>query len=71
MNLKTVFCDNYFPPTIIEVIKWGNGDYQNQTEYRVPNDGKYPDYVIGVWRVKYKKLNPNYYCDGQRNTGGC
>ena len=71
MNLKTVFCDNYFPPTIIEVIKWGNGDYQNQTEYREPNDGKYPDYVIGIWRVKYKRLNPNFYCDGQRNTGGC
>lgn len=64
--METIFCDNYFPPTIIEVMKFKDGDYQNRTEYTVPHNGEYPDYVIGVWRVKYKTLNPNYYCEGQR-----
>lgn len=67
MKVTTVFCDNWFPPTTIEVIKWGNGEYQNQTEYRVPIDGKYPKYVIGIWKVKYKKLDSSYYCNGQQN----
>lgn len=64
MKITTVF-NNYFPPTVIEVIKWGNGDYQNQTEYRIPENGIYPSYVVGVWRVTYKTINPNYYCEGQ------
>lgn len=65
MKTTTIFCDNYFSPTIIECIKWGNGDYQNQTDYREPENGVYPDYVIGVWRVKYKTINTDYYCAGQ------
>lgn len=35
MVLKTVFCDNYFPPTIIEVIKYKSGEYENKTQYRI------------------------------------
>lgn len=67
MNLETIFCDNYFPPTIIKCNKWKDGTYTNYTEYRYPNDGKYDNSVFGIWKVKYKKLNPNYYCDGQIN----
>ena len=67
MKVKTVFCNNYFPPTVIEVIKWKNGNYLNQTNYRVPVNGKYPNYVFGIWKVKYKKLDPNFYYKGQIN----
>jgi hypothetical protein len=69
--VTTIFCDNYFPPTVIEVIKWKSGKYENRTDYIVPNDGKYGKEVIGLWKVKYKKLDPDYYCEGQRNIGGC
>jgi len=68
MNIETIFCDNYFPPTYIFCLKWKDGSYQNRTQY-VCNESKSPygkEYV-GVWNVTYKKLNPNYYCDGQRD----
>lgn len=62
---KTVFCDNYFPPTVIVCKKYSSEEYEDETDYRSPNDGVYPDFVYGVWNVKYKKLDPNYYCKGQ------
>lgn len=67
MNVETEFCDNYFPPSVIVVMKIGEDEYKNKTEYREPEGSKYPDYVIGIWRVKYKTLNPNYYCEGQNH----
>jgi hypothetical protein len=65
MNVETIFCDNYFPPTIIECHKWKDGTFTNYTEYRVPEDGKYNPSLFGIWRVKYKKLDPDFYCEGQ------
>lgn len=65
MHIKTIFCDNYFPPIVIEVIKWKSGEYVNKTEYRTPHDGIYGEEVVGIWNVKYKKLDPNYCCEGQ------
>ena len=71
MSIETIFCDNYFPPTIIECNKWEDETYTNYTDYRHPYDGKYDKSVFGVWRVKYKKLDPAFYCEGQRNVHGC
>jgi hypothetical protein len=71
MDIKTIFCDNYFPPTIIEVKKYKDGSYLNFTTYLKPNNGIYDARVVGIWKVKYKKINPKYYCDGQRDVHGC
>ncbi|AIX11858.1 hypothetical protein [Flavobacterium phage V157] len=65
MKVETIFCDNYFPPTIIECNKWKDETYTNYTKYTYPCGGKYDKSVFGVWRVKYKTLNPNYYLAGQ------
>jgi len=51
INLTTVFCDNYFPPIVIEVIKYSDNNYENRTEYRVPSDGFYDSVTIGIWHV--------------------
>jgi hypothetical protein len=67
MNIETVYCDNYFPPTSIMVKKYKDGTYLNETTYLVPEDGIYQKQVVGLWHVKYKKLDPNYYCDGQKH----
>lgn len=56
MGIKTVFCDNYFPPIVIEVIKWESGEYVNKTEYRTPDDGAYGKEVVGIWKVKYNRI---------------
>lgn len=72
MNLTTKFCDNYFPPIFIFCIKWKDGSYENRVYYLCNEpDSPYEKEYFGVWNVKYKKLDPNYYCDGQRNTDGC
>lgn len=68
--VTTIFFDNYFPPTIIEVKKYNDETYLNITTDLTPNDGVYENNVIGIWRVKYKKIDPLYYCDGQRNICG-
>jgi len=68
MKIEAIFCDNYFPPTVIEIIKLEEHLYETRTDYRVPSDGKYGKNTIGIWHVKYKKLNPNYYCEGQKNN---
>lgn len=68
---KTIFNENYFPPTIIECYKWKSGSYTNFVNSRTPADGKYPNEVLGVWKITHKILNPNYYCEGQVLTKGC
>ena len=65
--MQTIFCDNYFPPIFIECYKYGEDEYINKTEYTEPNDGNYGNNIVGIWRVKYKKLDPNYYLKGQLN----
>lgn len=57
--------DNYFPPTIIKCNKWRDGTYSFIVGSYYPDDGVYNDSVFGVWTVKYKKLNPYFYCAGQ------
>lgn len=64
-EIQHVFCDNYFPPTFILVKKFKDESYILETTYSEPNDGIYEKYVVGIWKVKYKKLNPNYYLKGQ------
>lgn len=68
MKIKTFFCDNYFPPTIIECYKFIGEIYENRTQYRYPNDGNYGRNVFGVWKVNYKKIDTHYYCEGQLNV---
>lgn len=67
MELTTKYCDNYFPPIIIECYLYSDGEYVLETTYNEPSDGIYDKSVFGLWRVKYKKINPNYYCQGQLN----
>lgn len=66
--ITTIFCDEYFPPIIIEVNKYKDGSYLNETTYREPSDGVYEDNIIGLWKVKYKKIDPLYTCNVQRNV---
>lgn len=61
------FCDNRFPPTIIECAFYNHFGYVNYTKYTYPNDGKYDSSVFGVWKVKYKKIDFAYWCEGQKH----
>lgn len=67
MRIEVVseFCDNYFPPINIEVRNYPDNKVYNSTTYTEPSDGVYDSFLVGIFRVKYKKLNPNYYCAGQ------
>ena len=70
ITVKSNYCDNYFPPTVIVVSNDKYNNVYNKTDYRVPEDGYYDNAVVGLWRINYKKINPLYYCDGQRDLCG-
>lgn len=58
MDLKTEYLYRTFPPIIIEVIKWKSGSYTHCVTDSVPEKEKYPPEVKGVWRIKYKEIDP-------------
>jgi len=66
MEITHHFCDNWFPPTVILCSSFKD-KYFSETTYRYPEDEKYDSTVFGVWKVKYKKIDFAFWCEGQKH----
>lgn len=64
MDIQHKYFSNHFPYTNIEVAEFNKVIYLDYS-YTEPNDRKYPKSTQGVWRIKYKTIDPGYWCEGQ------
>jgi hypothetical protein len=66
MKITHSLCDNWFPPTQILCSAFRDENFL-ETTYRCPDDEKYDSTVFGRWRVKYKKIDFAFWCEGQKH----
>jgi hypothetical protein len=55
MESRHVFICDYFPPVLIEVYNYGT----NVITDKEPEYGIYEKNLIGLWKIKYKTIDPN------------
>lgn len=55
MEWKHIFICDYFPPILIEVYNYNT----NVITDKEPDDGTYENELVGLWKIKYKRIDPN------------